>query len=381
MNKSRRKLGSEQPVGKRAALGAPNANDRFNDVVANAFDFLERSIAELQEGRPKYSVINFYSAVELFLKARLLKEHWSLIVMKPEKADKSEFAKGNFQSVGLAEAAIRLDKVVGDGLLMREIECFNKLRQYRNQMVHFAHASQWQDDEGEKERVRIASDHALGWHYLKPLLIERWKNHFQGYAERVGRLDKDMRNQAQYLGAKFEMCAPEIADGKKAGKHFVECPACHLAAYEVAPANAVCDGRCLVCGLEWTAVSFKCLDCDAPVYLVGDGYGHCDSCEKEYEPSDLSDVLGQSKLDRNLDPFDAGEIHSASCGLCEGYDTVLPLENDQWLCAECFALCGNEAVGACEWCSGPSTFLSEDSGWKGCSQCDGRAGWLRDKDD
>ena len=45
-------------------------SERFDDVVRNAFDFLGRSIDELEK-HPKYSVIHFYSAIELFVKARL----------------------------------------------------------------------------------------------------------------------------------------------------------------------------------------------------------------------------------------------------------------------------------------------------------------------
>ena len=51
----------------------------FNRLVENAFDFLFKAISEI-EGQPKYSVIHFYAAVELFVKARLMKEHWSLVI-------------------------------------------------------------------------------------------------------------------------------------------------------------------------------------------------------------------------------------------------------------------------------------------------------------
>ena len=95
-------------------------NERFDDVVRNAFDFLRRSIDEL-ETHPKYSVIHFYSAIELFVKARLLKEHWTLIVTRPEQADRAKFQRGDFQSVGLKEASGRLEKVVADGLLDEEL--------------------------------------------------------------------------------------------------------------------------------------------------------------------------------------------------------------------------------------------------------------------
>jgi len=39
----------------------------FKSLVENAIDFLKKSVAEIKKS-PKYSVINFYSAVEIFLK-------------------------------------------------------------------------------------------------------------------------------------------------------------------------------------------------------------------------------------------------------------------------------------------------------------------------
>jgi hypothetical protein len=56
----------------------------FNSVVENALDFLKQSILELKKS-PKYSVIHFCAAIELFLKARLMLEHWTLIVGAPER--------------------------------------------------------------------------------------------------------------------------------------------------------------------------------------------------------------------------------------------------------------------------------------------------------
>ena len=51
-----------------------NHEDIFESLTRNAFDFLERGIAEF-DASPKYSVIHFCAAVEMLLKARLMKEH------------------------------------------------------------------------------------------------------------------------------------------------------------------------------------------------------------------------------------------------------------------------------------------------------------------
>ena len=85
----------------------------FDSLVSNAIDFLSRSIADLKK-HPKYSVINFCVGFEIFLKARLIKEHWALVVTKPETAMVEQFRAGNFHSVSMEDAIRRLKNVAGE---------------------------------------------------------------------------------------------------------------------------------------------------------------------------------------------------------------------------------------------------------------------------
>lgn len=57
----------------------------FDALVKNAIDFLNSSLDDLDK-RPKNSIVDFYSSIELFLKARLMSEHWTLILSRPELA-------------------------------------------------------------------------------------------------------------------------------------------------------------------------------------------------------------------------------------------------------------------------------------------------------
>jgi hypothetical protein len=87
----------------------------FKSLVENGFDFLKKSVADIKKS-PKYSVINFCSAVEIFLKARLIREHWSLILAKPEFADVIKFKGGDFVSVSMEEAIRRLNNICSEKL-------------------------------------------------------------------------------------------------------------------------------------------------------------------------------------------------------------------------------------------------------------------------
>jgi hypothetical protein len=49
-------------------------DELFARLVNNALDFLQRAVDDLAESA-KYSAVHFNTAVELFLKARLMHEH------------------------------------------------------------------------------------------------------------------------------------------------------------------------------------------------------------------------------------------------------------------------------------------------------------------
>lgn len=351
-------------------------SERFDDVVRNAFDFLARSIDEL-EAHPKYSVIHFYSAIELFVKARLLKEHWTLIVAKPEQADRAKFERGDFQSAGLKEANERLQKVVADGLLEEELKCFDGLRQVRNQMVHFAHAAQGDGDEARKEMERIVADHAKGWFYLHRLLTGRWGEHFSDYEQAVQEMDGRMRKQAKYLEQKFQLLADAIDAAKATGSHFMHCPSCGFESFKVGRPVWVGVGQCKTCGFSSSVLTLECVneECAKPILLVG-GYEWCPECAHKYTPEQVAEVLDENNKLRRTDYKDPDDLSHAGCGSCGGCETVVPLDTDEWFCTDCFDI--EEHVGQCEWCTGYSTHVPEHSYLGGCSQCEGRAGYEKD---
>ena len=105
-------------------------------LIENAFDFLEEAIKKIEK-KPKYAVIHFQAAVELFIKARLMDEHWSLVIAPRTEPDWDRFLVGDFRSVSLRDAATRLKKVVGRGLTTEEYDAFDAVTTHRNKMVHF----------------------------------------------------------------------------------------------------------------------------------------------------------------------------------------------------------------------------------------------------
>ncbi len=144
-------------------------HDIFDSLTRNAFDFLERGIVEFDQ-TPKYSVIHFCAAVEMLLKARLMKEHWSLIVSKPDQANLAKFMAGDFSSVTLEDARARIRDVAGEDIGDDAYASFRALANHRNKMVHFFHNGLESDD---KAKAQIVAEHSR-CHRLSAAVQAQW---------------------------------------------------------------------------------------------------------------------------------------------------------------------------------------------------------------
>lgn len=349
-----------------------NAQQLLVQLVDNAFDFLSRSIDELGD-QPKYSVIHFHAAIELFLKARLLSEHWSLVVSKNHEPDWDRLVSGDFRSVTLDEAASRLAKVVRSGLSPQELKAFSDVTKHRNRMLHFFH--ELDDIEKNRNLVRgIAKQQLNAWYYLHSLLTKRWGNVFGAWIERVDIIDGKLRRYHEFLEVVFGHVKKDIAEKKGSGKMFLQCPSCGFESQEHSPLlEELYQSKCLVCNHEEINIRINCIDCDTVVCFANEGFGECESCGKQYEPGDVAEHL-----------LDEGEAYMAAkegdnswdlgnCGECDGFHTVVRLDGDYYLCASCFG--EFEEVSQCGWCNELNTSDMEHSFLTGCNHCDGRLGW------
>jgi len=221
--------------------------------VDNAFDFLEKALAEFDK-EPKYSVINFHAAVELFLKARLMCEHWSLVVSKPEAADWKQFLAGNFHSVTIKDAKNRLESIAQDGITPEQFQSFMRLADHRNRMVHFFHHGQ---HDKEKELQKIVAEQCRAWYYLHRLLSYQWAEKFATHQKQVTKFDGEMRKFRQYLKAKYDDLKAQLEAKMQEGTVFRACPSCGFEALqEDRDDEPLLDFNCVVCGLSNAARRF-----------------------------------------------------------------------------------------------------------------------------
>lgn len=344
--------------------------DMLARLVSNGVDFLARSIDEL-ERFPKYSVIHFYTAVELFLKARLMSEHWSLVVSKREEPDWRDFIAGDFQSVTLDEAAKRLEKVVRSGVSDQELKAFRCVGKHRNKMVHFFHEAHYATDADLHEA--IAKEQLTAWYLLNRVLTDRWRDVFEPWLAQIAEIDTKLRNHRSFLQVVFDQLKPEIQKLTQEGFIFRECPSCRFVSQRHEQITEEIYGSvCLVCGLSQRHLTIECPDCGEPVYFVDQGFAEC-ACGKHLVPENVADVLidddaAHCAAREGDDSWDLG-----NCSDCDGYHTVVRIGEDKYVCASCFG--EFESLQWCGWCNEPNTGDMEGSYAFGCNHCGGKIGW------
>jgi len=110
-------------------------------LFENGLDFILSSTNHLSNNITKedikYGILHLSSGIELVLKYRLSKEHWSLLFQDIDKASIESFESGDFKSVDLESCLNRLNKI--SSIIIQDEECNNlKLfRKKRNKFEHF----------------------------------------------------------------------------------------------------------------------------------------------------------------------------------------------------------------------------------------------------
>ena len=342
----------------------------FNSLVNNAIDFLDESINQLQE-KPKHSVINFFNSIELFIKAKLMLEHWSLIIEDSNKANYDSFINGDFKSVGIDSAISRLKNISKVTISQPAIDMFRKIKQHRNQAVHFYHRDLSKPISNQNIQ-NIVSEQCAAWFYLHRFLTQTWKNEFTNFQEKIDVIHLSMRKRNEYLQVKFDDLSQRIESERQKGVTFTICSACGFGSnklMEIIP--PLYSNECLVCDIRDRTFHISCPRCNDIIGVKDGGEGACDKCsfKVDYEYLIGKFGVGTSKTKHQLD-----EIYSAYCSSCDFFSdkTVVPI-NGRWICLTC--LQDYENLDQCDFCGEFVAGDLEDSAYSGCNECEGASGY------
>lgn len=354
----------------------------LSHLVKNALDFLNRAIHELDDA-PKYSVIHFHSSMELFLKARLMAEHWTLVVSKRKEPELNQFKSGDFQSVTFEEAADRLKNVIDSGLSPNAFGAFRRIKTHRNKMMHFFHEAQ-QGEEENKFKNTIVSEQLCAWYWLHRLVTKQWEITFKPWIDDITAIANLIQNHhGKYLQIVFGELGSEIDQMKKQGDTFKACYFCKFEALPFPRSNNEEDGlphpsKCLVCDNPSLYIRIDCPECQRTVTFINDGSSSCE-CDQKFDPPRLAELLDCS-MESTREKLKMGYSNTlGNCSNCEGYQTVVEIKNGEYFCASCFETF--ERLEHCVFCGQLDTGDMTDSFVAGCSVCSGVSGWERDQPD
>lgn len=344
-------------------------SDFFNSLVTNAMDFLDVAIGEIRE-RPKYSVIHFYSAVEIIFKSRLLLEHWALVWDEPSSANKTKFEKGNFRSVSLENSIQRLKAIGGVNIDNNSILSFQRLQDHRNQLIHFFHP-EYGPNPSNEIIAAVVADLCVSWFYLHRILTKFWRSEYSSYDQPLDELNRRMMQLREYLTVRYESVKPDIAKGIERGVQFENCYSCGFHAAKITGnEDPLFHTTCFVCANDNTWLEVPCPKCSQPVRTYELGEGVCSNCETQINMGYLIDLLGTKQTPREA-------LENPAHGYCTNCEwpsepTVIPWA-DQYICLNCFST--YDYLAYCEWCNEKNAGDISDSYLYGCVLCEGRHGW------
>ncbi len=340
----------------------------WTSLVKSAFDFFEQAVRQ-HNNSPKYAILHLAASVELFLKARLMREHWTLIVSPKKVPTFDQLRAGDFVSVTLSEAIDRLNGVLPSAEAVSKDAAteFEAVARERNKIAHFFHSGLDGDESGHS----IIQRQCRVWLYLHRLLAESWSEIFSGFDARLKKLDANMREERRFLKTIFDDAEPELEKQSKAGLPKVKCLACEFEALLLHDLEAYTYGRCLVCGYRNTLLRLECPECENEV-LIESAYGHCSECDNSFTPDEVGELIGGA---RPID--DVGyQVLSVYCYNCQT-DTVYE-KDGRYFCVNCMEEW--HEIEQCEFCNEYNSGDLENSYLHGCAVCNGVIEWKGGKD-
>ncbi|MEU6278538.1 hypothetical protein ABZ871_40050 [Streptomyces populi] len=268
----------------------------------------------------------------MFLKARLEREHWSLVFAKPETATRKAFDNADFISCTTEEAFTRLTRIAGLNLPDKALAAVGKLARDRNALQHYgltapAGALEARAADVLNFLLPFVSDHLLpGFDRQQqaeaelPLATVRSRlRHIEGYlTKRMNELSTELKDvagrtvtcpdcehRALVLGTNPASCRfclkrwhPEEAATDYTWQLYgmdplllgpdteaMDCPECDLHTLATAVTAAKPDRPtilCFACATDFTGTSFALCEegCARPV-PAGSGDPTCDDCTSE----------------------------------------------------------------------------------------------------
>ncbi|RAZ96089.1 hsdR [Klebsiella oxytoca] len=355
----------------------PEALELSQDVQAlmnNGLDFLDKAREELEASKPKFSVVSFWTAVEILLKVPLAYEHWSLVCSPKKPIKKQAYLAGDFQSLTYEETRERLRDVLEQPLDRETDGAFDKVRKHRNRVVHFYHPTFT-----EAEQNQILKEQADAWFALNRLLRDEWKVLFgakHNWKLALGET-RLIRGNEFYAKVRLKQVSSELKQLAEKNVYISICSECHQ--HSMVTETEVSGNenttleiiRCKVCSNVVRQINLTCPDCEqTQLFPEGDDNFECEKCGCNVGRYELLDGEEFYSIDEQMiSAFPAG------CTNCMSPESVCKF-GEGYLCTKCFFYYNELHV--CNCCDHLSDYVPKFSHIRGCEFCDGDQRYIDD---
>jgi len=188
-------------------------------TVKMSLDFLESSVDYLSNqdsglSELQFSLIHLTSSIELILKARIIEEHWTLVIDDLKNINEKRFLSGDFRSISVSEALDRVVNVCGCNIDDKKKAKLQRLFKARNKIIHIGFG--------------VSRDHAIA------ILIDTI-SFIYDFVEDASLFAQDSKLKIRYRGIKEKIHKLEefvadrlnhIQNDLKTEKVIVRCPNC-----------------------------------------------------------------------------------------------------------------------------------------------------------
>ncbi|MBP0460472.1 hypothetical protein [Streptomyces montanisoli] len=310
--------------------------------VLNGIDYLLSVVTHLQPdtgGTPrdlKYAVLHLQAAAEVLLKARLIREHWSLVFRDLDTATHESFLQASFDSCTTATAVKRLRNIAGVTISEKDARALKDLAETRNALQHYGLTHNARALEARAAKVL---DFLLGF-LAEEALIPAASEHEADAWAHAAEYDLDM-----------------VRDGVTAIQSFVTRRMNRLRGNELKDA----EDR-----------TVYCLACQQPALLLGDddGGGICHFCTGRWPARDLIEVYGIEA------GWDSPGRYCPNCSCPTLIDGMSFADGkDTLYCTSCHTRPVPADLGRCNGCGRhwPTNAAHPDTGQILCPKCQGKS--------
>ncbi|MDO5136284.1 MAG: hypothetical protein Q4D55_09540 [Eubacteriales bacterium] len=320
-------------------------------MLENGLDFVIDAIFHLKQAEQddcrnkeqeiKYSLLHLSSGIELILKSRLFREHWTYIFSDMNKANKSNLKNGSFRSVESGVLIERLERLCDVPVDKESKNVLENLRRLRNQMEHFTIKDHF-------PAIESCINHSLG--AINKFITEN-------YNDFTSPISISLKDDDETFGLtkQEEMLIEELI------KRTAELKEHYEDALKMAAAKAR-DETLLDELVECPSCKEKFLKCN-----YDNNKCHCFFCAYEEEGEKAANEY--LSVIQGLDSYEivksGGEYPLYNCPDC-GNDSFVNT-NGKYLCFSCGICYDEDEIAFCNECG--ALYIKEEDDWELCPSC------------